>query len=289
MKRLGCLVVMVSWAAFAGAQQEELDCVIQPRESLTLSFPVEGVVAEVLVDRGDQIEKGQVLARLDDRVEAASLQVARARAAAVGQQQGSKARLEWAQVALERSQELKQRDVVSDGQLDEALREQRLAAAGQLDADEERRVAGLEAERAAAVLAMRTITSPFNGVVVERLLGPGEWADPPQVLEVAEIDPLRVDLFAPLSMLGRIREGDVALVKPEEPVGGDYRATVTVVDRVVNPASGTFGVRLELANPEGALPAGVKCRVRFGGRAAQTSDTAEPANASAAELSPPRP
>jgi RND family efflux transporter MFP subunit len=279
---------MVAWAALAGAQQEELDCVIQPRESLTLSFPVEGVVGEVLVDRGDPIEKGQVLARLDDRVEAASLQVARARAAAVGQQQGSQARLQWAQTALARSQELKQRDVVSDGQLDEALREQRLAAAGQLDADEQRRIATLEAERAAAVLAMRTITSPFKGVVVERLLGPGEWADPPQVLEVAEIDPLRVDLFAPLSMLGRIRDGDTAVVKPEEPVGGDYRATVTVVDRVVNPASGTFGVRLELANPDGMLPAGVKCRVRFE-NGARVSQATEPANGPAADVSTPRP
>jgi RND family efflux transporter MFP subunit len=221
-------------------------------------------VAEVLVDRGDLIEQGQVLARLDDRAERAGLEVARARAEAVGEQRGSQARLDWAVGELARNQELQAREVVSAGKLDEVLREQRLAEAGRLDADEERRIARLEAERAAAVVAMRTIKSPFAGVVVERLLGPGEWADPPQVLEVAEIDPLRVDLFAPLGMLRRIREGDPARVRPEEPIGGEYVATVTVVDRVVNPASGTFGVRLELANPGRKLPAGVKCRVRFG-------------------------
>jgi hypothetical protein len=38
---------------------------------------------------------------------------------------------------------------------------------------------------------------------------------------------------------------------------------VTVVDRVVDAASSTFGVRLELANPDYRLPAGLKCRVRF--------------------------
>ena len=40
-------------------------------------------------------------------------------------------------------------------------------------------------------------------------------------------------------------------------------ARVTVVDRVVDAASGTFGVRLELPNPDYRLPAGLKCKVRF--------------------------
>ncbi len=54
-----------------------------------------------------------------------------------------------------------------------------------------------------------------------------------------------------------------ATVLPEEPVGGEHRAEVTVVDRVVDAASGTFGVRLELPNPDYAIPAGLKCRVEF--------------------------
>ncbi len=40
-------------------------------------------------------------------------------------------------------------------------------------------------------------------------------------------------------------------------------AEVGVVDKVVDAASGTFGVRLELPNPDTSLPAGLKCRVRF--------------------------
>ena len=52
-------------------------------------------------------------------------------------------------------------------------------------------------------------------------------------------------------------------VLPEAPVGGSYTATVTVVDRVFEAASGTVGVRLELPNPDLRLPAGIHCRVRF--------------------------
>ena len=52
------------------------------------------------------------------------------------------------------------------------------------------------------------------------------------------------------------------MVSPEAP-GGRYTATVTLVDRVIDAASGTFGVRLELPNPNLAIPAGAKCKVRF--------------------------
>jgi hypothetical protein len=38
---------------------------------------------------------------------------------------------------------------------------------------------------------------------------------------------------------------------------------VTLMDRVIDPASGTFGVRLELPNPDYAIPSGLHCRVRF--------------------------
>jgi hypothetical protein len=49
----------------------------------------------------------------------------------------------------------------------------------------------------------------------------------------------------------------------EEPVGSEHEVVVSVVDRVIDAASGTFGVRLELPNPNYELPAGLRCRVRF--------------------------
>jgi multidrug efflux pump subunit AcrA (membrane-fusion protein) len=66
-----------------------------------------------------------------------------------------------------------------------------------------------------------------------------------------------------VSLYGRIKPGMTGEVVPEKPIEGRYSARVKVVDRVVDAASGTFGVRLELPNPQGAVPAGVKCKVRF--------------------------
>ena len=55
----------------------------------------------------------------------------------------------------------------------------------------------------------------------------------------------------------------VYVSSPEAPFEGEYEAIVTIVDRVVDAASGTFAVRLELPNENGRLPAGLKCSVSF--------------------------
>ncbi len=70
-------------------------------------------------------------------------------------------------------------------------------------------------------------------------------------------------MVAPIDLLGKITVGTRAEVIPEEPVGGVYEARVKVIDRVVDAASGTFGVRIELTNPRNRLPGGIKCKVRF--------------------------
>jgi RND family efflux transporter MFP subunit len=272
-------------AAPAGASDADLECLIQPQQTVTLSFPVEGVVEEVLVDRGDLVKEGQELARLLADVERASLEVAKARAELTAAIEGGRVQLEYTARSLERQAELEKQEIVSEELMDQARREKRLAEAGMIDAREAKKVASLEARRASAVLAMRTVRSPFDGVVVKRILSQGEWADPPQILELAQIDPLRVEVFAPLRLFGKIEVGESALVTVEEPVGGSHQAQVTVVDRVVDAASGTFGVRLALPNPEYALPAGVRCRVRFATSAGPPRRTTSP-KAELGELKP---
>ena len=153
--------------------------------------------------------------------------------------------------------------VVSDLELDEVESARLLAEASLMQAEENRRLNALDLRRAEALLAQRTIESTLTGVVVRVILSPGEYADPPQILELAQIDPLRIEVFVPVSALGQIEVGMTGQVMPEQPIGGSYPAEVTVVDRVVDAASGTFGVRLELPNPDAVLSAGLKCRVRF--------------------------
>jgi multidrug efflux pump subunit AcrA (membrane-fusion protein) len=100
--------------------------------------------------------------------------------------------------------------------------------------------------------------------VTEVLLHPGEYRnDQSPILTLAQVDPLRVEVFVPTRFYNQIRNESSAVIEPEAPIGGTYAATVTVVDRVLDAASGTFGVRLKMPNPEHLLPAGLRCKIRF--------------------------
>jgi multidrug efflux pump subunit AcrA (membrane-fusion protein) len=83
------------------------------------------------------------------------------------------------------------------------------------------------------------------------------------VFTLAQLDPLRVEVYLPVALHGRIRPGMAGEVMPELPEATPVAARVAVVDPVMDAASGTFGVRLALPNADRALPAGIRCQVRF--------------------------
>ena len=260
---IGCLALAwptLAWPALAG----EYACLIEPRQVLKLAAPVQGVIAAVDVDRGDHVKKGQVLARLDSDVEEATALLARVKAANDTAVESGRARLDFLKRKQGRNAQLRTTDAVSVAQLEEATADARVADATLRDAELNVVVARLEQRRAEGLLQQRRIISPIDGIVTERLLGVGEFRnDQAHVLTIAEIDPLRIEPFLPISTYGQVKRGDKAEIFPEAPVGGRYSATVTVVDQVFDAASGTIGVRLELPNPKDALPAGIHCKVRF--------------------------
>lgn len=243
----------------------DYDCLIEARQTIEIRSPVDGLVESVRVQRGEVVRKGQVLVTLESGPEQAALAIARSKAGMTGPVEAARARVEFAKTKEKRQAELYQQKYVSSSALDEARTERRLAESELQVAVENQKLADLEVKRNQELLRLRTIRSPFDGVVVDRLLDPGEFAatnikEP--ILKLAEIDPLNVEVVLPATMFGRIRKGDRAEVTPET-MSRRFPAQVSIVDRVIDGASGTFGVRLELRNPGGGIPAGAKCRVEF--------------------------
>jgi RND family efflux transporter MFP subunit len=255
-----------SLAEDRSAASNSFECLIQARVVLKLGTPVPGLIREVLVDRGSVVKKGEVLARLESSVEEAALELAKARAANEASIRSGRAKLEFQKRKVERANQLRKNDHISFAMTDEAETAARVAESELYEAEVNLRLAQLESIRANEILKQKTIRSPVNGVVMERTLGPGEYAfDQAHLMTLAQIDPLRVEAYVPLSQFGKLRVGMPAEVYPEDPVGGKYAARVTVVDHVFDAASGTIGIRLEIPNPEFSLPAGLKCQVRFFG------------------------
>ncbi len=233
------LTACVLWlpAALAGpAVGESFDCLINPSQRISVSSPVSGILSEVLVDKGDRVDKDQVMARLESAVERSDFRLAMERA-------------EYLQREVARNQDLYAKDLMSIHDRDKM--------------ETESREARIKLGRASAMLHRRSLRSPVTGYIVERHFDPGEFVDTRPVFEIVTLDPLHVDVILPVRMLGRVRAGMTATVRPQAPVGGHHTARVAIVDRVVDAASGTFSVRLLLDNPNHRIPAGLKCTIEF--------------------------
>jgi RND family efflux transporter MFP subunit len=243
---------------------QSFDCLIEAEQIVKLASTSLGVIASLEVDRGDLVKKGQLLGKLDDRMEVANLALAYKKAANDHDILAAQARLKFLAVKSGRDAQLATSKWVSRNTADESEADMMVAAQQVENALHNREIAQLEVQQAEAAVQLHALISPIEGVVVERLLQPGEYRnDQSPVLTLAQIDPLRVETFLPIAYYGQVQQGEVVEIQPEEPIGGSYRAAVTVVDRVIDAASGTFGVRLALSNPELRLPAGLKCKAKF--------------------------
>ncbi len=262
---IAAVVAAVLVAPSAGAQPgAPYDCVLEPRVVVAVGASVDGLIESMTVDRGDLVKKGQPIAQLEASSERAAVASARARAEIESTTKGNQARLEFGVRRFVRTEELFKKELVPVKEMDEAETQKVLAEIGVLEGEENKRISELDLERARVALAQKTIVAPVSGVVTERLLSPGELVKQTALLKIAQIDPLRVEVIVPVAMLGKIRLGMRAQIAPEVPIGKEaVIARVTVVDRVADAASGTFGVRLEIPNPDYRLPSGLKCKARF--------------------------
>jgi len=243
---------------------QEFDCLIEPRVTTKVGAAVTGLMSRVLVNRGDVVKAGQVIATLESAVEEANVALSAARALNDSPIHSANARMGFLQRKFERKEKLKNKEVVSTEAFDEAETEASIARHSMREAELNLRVAQLEKERAEALLHQRKIISPIDGVVTEKALSEGEYRyETNHIVTIAQLDPLHVEVFVPIALYGQTHVGATVFVMPEQPIGGRHPGKVIVVDRVLDAASNTFGVRIELPNPSLTLPAGLRCKVRF--------------------------
>jgi RND family efflux transporter MFP subunit len=174
------------------------------------------------------------------------------------------ANFEFNQRNQKRLQDLYKKNAIPFHKLDEADTNLAVSDHRLQQAKDNNRLAELEADIAREVLARREVKSPFDGVVVKRYKSVGEYVEEEPVLQLVQLNPLRVQVLLPVSIFGQITPGMTAKVLPEAPMNQQSRqAAVVLVDSVVDVASGTFAVELELENEGNQLPSGLKCGLRF--------------------------
>ena len=213
-----------------------------------LSTEVAGRVAQITVDAGDRVARGDTLLSLDDAL--------------------ARLELEQAEAAL------------TEAEIDVADARRRLGEARDLAARQsipetevQTRVAGVR--RAAAVVARRraerdfrsalvdrhTLEAPFAGVIGRRLTDLGEWVEPgTAVLELVAVDRLRLDLRVPQAYFGRVDGATPVKVRVDALPHRSIEATISEIVPVSDPSARTFLARVRLDNTDGRMTPGMSAR-----------------------------
>ncbi len=198
---------------------------------------VAGEVREILVEEGDDVKSGQLLARLDgDRLRLELMQ--------------SQANLRKAQRDHQRNVDLKDRSLISAGDFEKIKYE--------MDA--------LEASYNLAKLELSytEIRAPINGVIAERFVKVGNTINVNTItFQVTSLEPLIAYLHIPEREYRRIARGQTAVIAVDALQGSEFQATVARISPVVDPGTGTFKITVEVSDPTRRLKPGMFSRINI--------------------------
>ena len=247
----------------------------------TIAAQVTGMVTEVAVREGEKVEKGQLIARLDDRAARA------ATAAAAGQLEAGEAAVAQYQALVERykrdlkrKQALADEDAISQASLEEAVanlkQNQALVAYSSGLAEQYRRT--LEYDN--TLLAYTEIRAPFAGVVTERYAHPGEMISPQAVggftqtgiCTIVDMSSLEVDVDVNEAFIARLHAGQAASVALDAYPDWRIPAHVITIVPTANQQKATVKVRIGFDKLDPRILPQMSAQVQFAADAAKPGE-----------------
>ncbi len=190
---------------------------VTPRRRSTISAKITGKIKEILIEEGMAVEAGQVIATLDDLDARATLRAAEAEMdVAVAMKTELEVELKNARRTLERQRELRERNLNSQEDLDNAE-----TAVSSLEASIARVKQQITAAERNVAIARRglencTIRSPFAGIVVSKDAQPGEMVSPISagggytrtgIATVVDMESLEIEVDVNESYIARVKPG----------------------------------------------------------------------------------
>ena len=238
-----------------------LNCIVQPSDIVEVGAPVSGLIERIYFDRSDSVSKGDKLVQLHADVEKLDTILSSSRAETNTAIELRKAALTLDYKTKTRNEKLMKSSMISEQEVDQLDTDIRIAELNLKLENEQKAQAKIVHQRTKALLEQKSVSSPITGVVVQRYKSVGERVDDDPILKLAQLDPLHVEVIVPIENLAKIKLGMTGRVTPSIAESEQHTATVVRIDKVMDAASGTFGVRLSLPNPDYAIPAGVLCQL----------------------------
>jgi membrane fusion protein (multidrug efflux system) len=198
----------------------ETNGVLEAENEVDIVARTSGPIVELAAEEGMWVKKGQLLARIDAEPHRAEVELATVA-------------LREAERAHERANEAWEAQIISQADYDQALTAMESAQAR------------LSSSR--ILLSYTRIASPFDAVVIEREVKLAENITPNQKLfRVSDFDPLLCPIRVPEKELSRLKLGQPAHLEVEAWSGERFTAKVLRLSPVVDAASGTIKVTLEV-------------------------------------------
>jgi RND family efflux transporter MFP subunit len=248
---------------------------VRARNIAVLSPQVMGRITSLPVSEGNRVEKGALLATIDDteyraRLSAAEAMVAEAEAGreevlrAIAQAEAGKS---LAEKTYERFRKLYEEKVVTRQEFEEvevkktvAVKDYERALDRQAQGDAKITQAKAQGEAARTMLSYTRVTAPYAGVITEKKLDAGSMAVPGiPLLVMEETGRYRIEAPVPETYLDILKVGSKVRVILDTPPGKELPGTVSEVVPLVDPTSRTFNVKV-------SLPGGVALRTGMFGR-----------------------
>ncbi len=199
---------------------------IRGEEGIDLRPEIQGRVVEILFTDGSDVEKGDLLVRLDDSELRAELN-------------GTTLQLELAEQKAERQEQLFERGLVSEEEYDTVLNEREVLRARQMLLQ--------------ARIDKTAIRAPFSGRIGLRHISPGQIISPEtRITTLQQLDPLQVDFSVPERYQTQLQLG-VPLTIRVTGIRETFPGTVVARDPVVNPDTRTITLRGKVPNKDGLL------------------------------------
>src|SRR5277367_1543394 len=208
-----------------------------------------GYVVRWVKDIGSSVKKGDLLAEI------AAPEVDQELSQAMSSRTQAAASASLAKSTADRWQALRQKDAVTQQDLDERISAYNQAAANLAATD-------ANVGRLRKLQGFNQVVAPFDGVVTRRnvdvgdLVNAGNGGTGQALFAVAQVDPLRLYVYVPQVYARQIKTGDPVTVKLAERGGEKFRGSVARTAGAIDTVTRTMQVEIRVPNPGGALIAG---------------------------------
>jgi RND family efflux transporter MFP subunit len=236
----------------------------------TIYARVNGYVAKWLVDIGDHVKKGQLLAIIETPELDAELQAAKAQLnASLAQVSARKAEAEFSKTSNERWRD-SPKGVVSDQERDSKKADYESAEAHLYAANAQVNLDKSKVDQYSALAEFKLVKAPFDGTVTERkidignLVTAGSGSTTTPLYRMAQTDPLRIFVDVPQSAAGELMNaGAPAEIRATGAVGGVFAGKIARSAESINPQARTMRVEVDMPNANHALVPGMYVNIAF--------------------------